>query len=327
MQEYGLGIAKGKIMILSVSRRTDIPAFYFEWFLNRMREGYLYVRNPMNLKQVSRVELSPGAIDCIVFWTKNPAPAMERLSELAAYTYYFQYTLNPYGKDIEPNLPDLQSRLKSFESLSEMIGQERIVWRYDPIFMNDHITVEWHKEQFRKLAHALNGMTDTVVISVLDDYKKIRNQMRTVNNRAMVDDELKGIMEFFRDTATNNGMKIRSCAEDMDLSRYGIPPGKCIDDERIGKLLNCDMDSKKDKNQRDVCGCIESVEVGVYNTCRHGCRYCYANYSSDVVAENCLKHDPQSPFLIGQMQYDDKVTVRKVKSQCRHGGSNLSFFD
>lgn len=314
-------------MILSVSRRTDIPAFYFEWFLNRIKEGYLCVRNPMNPKQVSRVDLSPEAVDCIVFWTKNPAPAMMHLSDLAGYKYYFQYTLNPYGSDIETNLPDLPSRLKSFEELSKAIGQERVVWRYDPILMNDRIGVDWHKDQFEKLARALNGMTDTVVISVLDDYKKIRNQMRTVNNRTIADDELKEIMEFFKETAANNGMKIHSCAEDLDLSQFGIPPGKCIDDERIGKLLNCDMDSKKDKNQREVCGCVESVEVGAYNTCRHGCRYCYANFSSDTVRDNCLKHDPLSPFLIGQSQFDDKVTERKVKSPCRKGCSNISFFD
>ncbi len=162
-------------MILSASRRTDIPNYYADWFMGRIREGYCCVRNPMNPRQVSRIDLAPQAVDCIVFWTKNPAGLLPRLKELRDYTYYFQFTLTGYGRDIEPNLPDKREKLiPAFRELSEKIGKERVIWRYDPIFVNEKYTVSYHLKAFEEIADRLAGYTEQVVISFVDLYAKIR---------------------------------------------------------------------------------------------------------------------------------------------------------
>jgi len=140
-------------MILSVSRRTDIPNYYSEWFYNRIREGFLYVRNPMNPHQISKISLSSDIVDCIVFWTKNPANMMPRLDELQNYKYYFQFTLTGYGKDIEPNIPNKRKDLiKTFQNLSERIGSEKVIWRYDPILLNEKYISEYHIKAFKEIA-------------------------------------------------------------------------------------------------------------------------------------------------------------------------------
>lgn len=313
-------------MILSVSRRTDIPAFYFDWFLNRLEEGFLYVRNPMNPKQVSKIAINEEIVDCIVFWTKNPEKALAKLDELKDYMFYFQYTLNPYGRNIEKNVPDLDTRLKTFIKLSKKIGRDRVIWRYDPIFLTDKIDVKFHADNFRKMADVLGDYTDTVIISVLDDYRKIKKSMEAIAYRNMSQQELSFLMRSFKDISSSSGLEIYSCAEEIDLREFGIEPGRCIDERLISKLLQQSIDIKKDKNQRDVCGCVESVDVGVYNTCLHSCRYCYANYSEPIVKENNRKHDIDSPILIGSLEDDDKITERKVK-RFRDNTSQISWFD
>jgi hypothetical protein len=158
-------------MILSVSRRTDIPNYYSEWFLNRIKEGYLYVRNPMNTHQISKIKITPELVDCIVFWTKNPKPMMDKLDELKDYFYYFQFTLTGYGKDVEPNLPHKREKMiPIFQELSRKLGKEKVIWRYDPIMITDQYTVEYHMQAFREIAESLNGYTDKVIISFLDCY-------------------------------------------------------------------------------------------------------------------------------------------------------------
>jgi len=159
-------------MIISVSRRTDIPAFYSDWFFKRLEEGFVLVRNPMNPQQVSKVSLSKAVVDCFVFWTKNPKSMLEKLPLLAGYDYYFQFTLNPYDQEIEVNLPKKAEIIKTFIELSNLIGKDRVIWRYDPILLTDKITIGDHLEYFNILAGQLGDYTRKCVISFLDQYQK-----------------------------------------------------------------------------------------------------------------------------------------------------------
>ena len=178
-------------MILSVSRRTDIPAFYMPWFMNRLREGYVMVRNPMNYHQVSRVSLSPEVIDCMVFWTKNAIPLTPHLGEIALqYPFYIQYTLNPYGRDLEPGLPPLAQRLASACAIAEQFGSKHVVWRYDPIMLTEQYTADWHIEQFAAMADALKGSARDCVFSFVDLYDKVQANLRGLGVRICSDGEM-----------------------------------------------------------------------------------------------------------------------------------------
>ncbi len=224
-------------MILSVSRRTDIPAFYSEWFYNRIRDGWVLVRNPMNPHQVSRISITPELVDCIVFWTKNPAPMLSRLDELEDYNYYFQFTLNAYGKDMEPRVPSkCRNVCDTFIALSDRIGSERMIWRYDPIIVNETYTAEYHVKYFGELARRLDGRFCKCVISFVDLYKKsaaIFSENRICNT---ADDDICYIAQRFSEIARIYGFEISTCAEQIDLSEYGISHGKCVDGSLIEKL-------------------------------------------------------------------------------------------
>lgn len=302
-------------MILSVSRRTDIPNYYSEWFINRIKEGYLYVRNPMNIHQISKIDLSPRIVDCIVFWTKNPLPMMDKLDSLRDYNYYFQFTLTGYGKDIEPNLPDKRRQLTDiFCRLSSKIGREKVIWRYDPIIFTDKYTAEYHVKAFRRIAEALGGYTDKVVISFVDLYAKTKKNMQGIKAAGLKDGEFHKFISELSDIAEENKLTIATCAEEIDLVPYGIAHNCCIDRELIEKITGHKIGAKKDKNQREECGCIESVEIGTYNTCKNACRYCYANFSDERVDSCCRMYDPHSPLLCGKITPDDKITERRLKS-------------
>ncbi|MBQ7774464.1 MAG: DUF1848 domain-containing protein [Lachnospiraceae bacterium] len=307
-------------MILSVSRRTDIPCYYSEWFFNRLREGFLYVRNPMNPHQVSKIVLSPEVVDCIVFWTKNPLPMLERLEELRDYHYYFQFTLTGYGKDVEANIPHKKDvMIPAFQRLSEQIGRERVIWRYDPIFFSETYTEEYHLKAFSQIAQALCGYTDTCVISFLDMYTKIEKSMKQLHIQERTEEELKAFAAKICEIARRNGMQMLSCAEKYDLSECGIAHGHCIDRALIEKLIGSSLQVGKDKNQRLECGCVESVEVGTYDTCLNGCKYCYANHGEEHVRKKCQAFDVNSPFLCSSLQENDKVSLRKVQSLKENG--------
>lgn len=302
-------------MIISASRRTDIPAFYADWFCNRVREGYLLVRNPMNAHQVSRVSLDPAVVDCIVFWTNNPAPLTRRLDELAAYAYYFQVTLTGYGRDVEPHVPDKHRVLiPAFLDLSRSIGPERVIWRYDPILFNDVYTPAYHLRAFRAIAETLDGATEKCVISFVDTYAKNRGNMARLHVRELPEGELAAFATELAGIASEHGMAVGSCAEKIDLATCGIAHNSCIDRALIERLLGCPLKVGKDASQRAECGCCASVEVGTYNTCRHGCVYCYANYSPEAVARACAAYDPASPLLCGRLGPDDMVTERRMVS-------------
>lgn len=302
-------------MILSASRRTDIPNYYADWFYNRIREGFLYVKNPMNDRQVSRIELSPEIVDCIVFWTKNPVPMLKRLDELKEYTYYFQFSLTGYGHDIEPFVPHKKDRMiPAFQELSNRIGVKRVIWRYDPILFNDVYTMEYHKKAFAQIARSLEGYTKKCVISFVDRYAKNKKSMDALHAQEPDEEALKSFARDLSAVAHASGMEIATCAERIDLEDCGIAHNCCIDPILIEELLGCGIKAAKDKYQRAECGCMESVDIGSYDTCRNGCKYCYANRSAAAAEKNSLLYDADSPLLCGKPIENDWVTERKLKS-------------
>lgn len=301
-------------MILSVSRRTDIPNYYAEWFMNRLQEGYLYVRNPMNAHQVSKIPLSKEQIDCIVFWTKNPVGIMSHLEELRAYPFYFQFTITGYGQDMERNIPDKKTVIiPRFQELSREIGKERVIWRYDPILFTKRYSTEYHLRAFRQMAESLCGYTEKCVISFVDIYRKNQSALAEMENRTLSETTLRDFAKSLHEIAAAYGIRVATCSEQIDLSDCGIAHNCCIDRELIERITGNHFQVGKDPNQRKECGCVESIEVGSYNTCANGCAYCYAAFDDKSVQKSRKCYNPHSPLLCGEIEKDDKITERKLK--------------
>ena len=312
-------------MIISASRRTDIPTYYSEWFFNRLREGYVLVRNPMNARQISRISLSPEAVDGIVFWTKNPVPMLSRLGELEPYPYYFQFTLTAYGRDVEPNLPGKNGVLiPAFQELSRMAGRERVVWRYDPIFLSDRYTVEYHCRYFRVLAAKLGEYTEKCTVSFLDFYRSTARNMRSLHIREMTAAQQREMMERFSEIAGEYGLYIDTCSEAISLEDLGISHASCVDRERLERIGGYRLKVGRDRNQREECGCAASVDIGAYDTCGNGCLYCYATDSPPRAAERVRAHRPDSPILFGTVGPEDVIREREAVSLREQ---QLSLFD
>jgi len=292
-------------MIISASRRTDIPAYYSDWMLTRIKERCVCVRNPMNARQISKIDLSPDGIDCIVFWSKNPKPMLEKLNALDDYTYYFQFTLNPYERDIETNLPDKNELIETFKKLSNTTGPKKVIWRYDPVLFNASYTIQYHIDNFYSFAAKLKGYTAKVIFSFMDFYKKISLNIERSGIKQITDDEKNIIAKNFSQIAKEAGLAIETCAEGIELSEHGIGHARCIDDRLITELTGHDLRIAKDKSQRPECGCVASTDIGVYNSCLNGCIYCYANYSQNNAKANNEKHDVLSPLLIGSFTFPE----------------------
>jgi hypothetical protein len=301
-------------MILSASRRTDIPAFFFDWFLNRLKHGFVLVRNPFNSRQVSRISLRE-TVDCIVFWTKNPASAFRKLEELTSYDipYYFLFTITPYGPQLERYLSPEDERMDLFRKLANTLGKERVIWRYDPILFSRTIDVDFHRRHFARIAKKLQGATNRCMISFLDLYKKCRKNLAGFHIIDATEELMLQTGTHIGKIARRYGISVQSCAEEVDLSDAGITKGKCIDDFLVSKLVGEEITLPKDSFQRRACGCVESIDIGVYNSCTHGCLYCYANYDLDIAQRNRALHDPSSPLLIGRLRRGDRVVERDVR--------------
>lgn len=288
-------------MIISASRRTDIPAFYSDWFLNRIKEKYVLVRNPFNKNLLSRIDLHPEKIDCIVFWTKNPKNIISKLGRLKDYKYYFQFTLNPYDTTIELKVSKKDQLIKTFIELSQKIGAEKVIWRYDPIFLTRKMNINYHIKYFTYLTKLLSPHTEKCIISFLDLYKKCEKNIKALDAKVPDRNDINSLVSGFKNASELYGLKIETCSEEIDLMDFGIEHGHCIDQILIERIIGYKIKAHKDKNQRSACGCIESTDIGEYNTCSHNCLYCYANYNQTIVKNNILKHDPHSPILIGQI--------------------------
>jgi len=294
-------------VIISASRRTDIPAFYAEWMIHRFRAGYCLVPNPINRAQVSRISLRPEDVDAIVFWTRNPRPLMRHLDELDArgYRYYFQFTILGYPRDIDPKSPPLATAVRTLRELAERIGPNRVIWRYDPIVFTGLTPPAFHRENFQRLAESFRGYTQRSVVSVVDRYRKIEDRLKRLEGTpAAVEDcppaEFESLMRDLAASARAGGMDIVSCAEPIDLRPFGIRPGKCVDDEVIARAFGIEVPNTKDPAQRETCGCVASRDIGMYESCLFGCRYCYATKSFDRARANYNAHDALGPSLLPQ---------------------------
>ena len=301
-------------MIIQTGMRTDIPAFYSKWFLNRIKEEYVLVRNPYNSSQVTKYSLSPEVVDLIAFCTKNPEPMLSHMDVLKPYGQYWFVTITPYGKDIEPNVPEKEKVMEDFKRLSEIVGIDSMGWRYDPIFIDGKHSVEWHISEFEKMAETLSGYTKACVISFIDIYKKVERNFpdaREVSklNRITLGKEIIRI-------AGKYGMTIRPCAEGNELEAFGADCSGCMTVNTFETALHSHLDVPKRKNnQRNgQCACLLGVDIGVYDTCGHLCKYCYANTNVAFVKENMRKHNPTSPFLLGGNMPGDVIHEAKQKS-------------
>ena len=299
-------------MIINTGCRTDIPAFYAKWLMNRIREGYVLVRNPYNPNQVTKYNLSPEVVDCLAFCTKNPEPMLTYLDELDMYKQYWFVTITPYGKDIEPNVPDKPKVIEGFKKLSNHIGVDSIGWRYDPIFIGDGFDVNKHIKCFEKMAKELKGYTHNCTISFLDVYEKVKRNAPDI--KPPTKEEQIEIAKAFARIGKENDMVIHACCEKTYLSQYGLQCNGCMSQEIVEKAINNTLQPPKRKNLRQECNCLMGNDIGAYNTCRHLCKYCYANANKQFVIENMKKHDDNSPFLIGRSEPGDKITETKQKS-------------
>jgi hypothetical protein len=292
-------------MIISASRRTDIPAFYAEWLINRVRAGFCAVPNPFNPGQISRVSLRPEDVDAVVFWTRDPKPLLGRLAELdeRGFRYYFQYTILANPRFLDPGTPPVEEALSTFRSLADHVGPNRIVWRYDPIIITDETPEAFHLEKIAAIAATLRGYTKRLVIGLVDIYPHVETRLRLLGEegRAIKLSREPLTAEGIRSmagVAAANALDISSCAEDDAVMKQEISPGKCVDDQLIEKVFGISVTHQKDPHQRPACGCVVSKDIGVYDTCAFRCLYCYATRNFGTAGRNRLKHDPGAPSLI-----------------------------
>ncbi len=292
-------------MIINTGQRTDIPAFYAEWFANRLREGFVCVRNPFDQSQVSRYRLDPSVVDVVGFCTKNPAPMFPYMDLLKDYGQYWFVTITPYGRDIEPNVPDKHCLLEDFKKLSDIVGVDSVGWRYDPIFISDKYSMDYHRRAFDAMSAVLEGYTKTAVISFIDLYPKVRRNFPEA--REVTKEQRLALGKDIIEMASIRGMTVKPCAEGDDLAPFGADCSGCMKISDYEKAIGEHLNAPKKKGARDACSCYLSCDIGAYNTCRHLCRYCYANADPEEVLARSSLHDPRSPFLIGGYREDDRI--------------------
>ena len=299
-------------MILQTGMRTDIPAFYSRWFLNRIKEGYVLVRNPYNPSAVTKYRIDPKVVDLIAFCTKNPAPMLEHMDILKPYGQYWFVTITPYGKEIEPNVPDKAKIIEDFKTLSKTVGVDSVGWRYDPIFITEKYSLDFHLKNFEKMAEELSGYTHTCVISFIDLYKKVVNnfpQVREVSKAERIK-----IGKAFAEIGKKYGITIKACAEGDELRPYGVDCDGCLTKSTYETALHTKLNMPKRKGQRGACACFLGNDIGAYDTCKHLCKYCYANTNPKAVLYNSKLHNPNSPFLLGSHQPGDKIHEARQES-------------
>lgn len=291
-------------MILNVSGRTDIVAFYTDWFMNRYKEGFVDVRNPFNPKMISRIKFED--VDAILFCTKNPNPILKHLKQIDK-PILFHVTLTPYKKNIEPNIPPKGKIIEAIKQLSEIVGIDNLYIRYDPIFISDEYNIEYHKKAFEKMCSLLNGYVKHIIVSFIDDYKNVRKNENILKFKKLDETEYKEIGISLSSSAKKHGMTIQTCCENNNLIEYGFIKGECMSFNLAYKLTG-KTDFKKWKER--PCNCVSMVDIGVYNSCKHFCKYCYANFDEKQVNKNFFDHNPNSSLLIGEIQSDDIIKER-----------------
>ena len=295
-------------MILNVSGRTDIVAFYSDWFMNRLKEGYIDVRNPFNPKAISRINMEN--VDLIFFCTKNPIPIVKKIKDIEKKVY-FHVTLTSYKKEIEPNLPPKKAIIEAIKEISKQVGKENIVVRYDPVFLSDDYPVEYHCKAFEKICTLLEGYVKKIVISFLDEYKNVKTNRSILKYRQFTEKDYEKIGKEFTKSAESHHMVVHTCFEDHNLVEYGFTKDECLSKELAWKLTGKIYKEEWKARKERKCHCVQMVDIGVYNSCPHFCKYCYANFDEKKVQENHKNHNPNSSLLIGDIQKDDIIKIRK----------------
>ena len=300
-------------MIINTGGRTDTVQYYTEWLLNRFSEGYALSRNPLFPKKISRYELDPDTVDCVVFCSKNYKPILPRLHEITdRFNTYFFYTITAYGVDLEPGVPSIQESINTLKSLSGIVGKQRLTWRYDPVLLTKKYTIDYHRETFEYMASELAPYVDRCVFSFVEMYKKVELNMAEII--PLTREDIEQLAELLGSIAKKHQITLQICGTDEDFTRYGIQTAGCMTLEVLGYANGVTFKNLKHKGMRHGCHCIESRDIGAYETCPNGCKYCYANKDPRKAAENYKLHDPHSPLLLGWVNEDDEIKQSVQKS-------------
>ncbi len=292
-------------MIINASGRCDIPAFYSEWFINRLKAGFVDVRNPFYQEKITRIPLTKEKVEAIIFCTKNPIPMLKYLDKIP-FPYIFQITITPYKKNIEPLVPSKKAIISAVKDISNKIGSNRVIVRYDPIFISHEYSIDYHEKAFTKLCEELTGYTNRIIISFLDLKKNTLKHRKELNLIPFTKENIELIAEKLSQIALSKNIELSTCAEEYSLEKFGISNRGCTDEKSINELLKTTGKYHKSKN-RDYCHCIETTDIGAYNCCPHYCKYCYANYQEEEVQANYNKHDPNSSLIIGNIGFKDII--------------------
>lgn len=294
-------------MILNVSGRTDIVAFYTPWFISRYKEGFIDVRNPIYPKLVSRIYFKD--VDMIVFCTKNPHPILPYLKEIKQ-PILFQVTLTPYQKDIEPNVPSKKEVIEDIRRISSILGKDFVFVRYDPIFLSIKYSLNYHMKAFERLCSLLEGFVTKIIVSFMDNYKNVQKNMTVLQAQSFTSQDFKEIGKNFSRLAKNHGMTVQTCSEYETLEEYGFLVNDCVSREFAKNITGRSYPKWQSRNNK-YCNCAKMVDIGWYNTCSHYCKYCYANFDESKIEENKKNHHFDSTMLIGYLNDDDVIKVRK----------------
>lgn len=300
-------------MIINTGGRTDTVQYYCNWLLKRFEEGYVLSRNPMFPNKVTRYVLTPDQVDCVVFCSKNYTPILPHIQELAArFAIYCHYTITAYDKDVEPGVPSVKDSVDTLLMLSQLVGRKKVAWRYDPILLTEKYTIERHLDTFEELAARIAGHVDRCIFSFVEMYKKLAHNMPEII--LMSEEEKDQLAEGLGVIAQKYGIPIQTCGTNGDFARYGIAASGCMTLDMLGRANNIHFRQLKHKGMRQGCHCIESRDIGAYDTCLNGCKYCYANKSPEKAKENYELHDERSPLMLGQLKVTDVVQNGVQKS-------------
>ena len=300
-------------MIINTGARTDTVQYYTEWLLNRFSEGYVLSRNPLFPNKVTRYELTPDKVDCVVFCSKNYKPILPRLHEITdRFNTYFHYTITAYGKDIEPGVPDIEESMKTLILLSNQVGRQRVSWRYDPVLLTPKYTIQRHLETFEHMAQTLSPYIDRCIFSFVEMYKKLEYNMPEIIPLSAED--MDKLAKGLGTAAKKYGMHIQTCGTNGDFSHYGIHSSGCMTLDILGAANGIEFKNLRHKGMRQGCHCIESRDIGAYDTCMNGCKYCYANKNPHKAFDNFKLHDPNSPLLLGNVKPDDTIVQGAQKT-------------
>ncbi|HIS40775.1 MAG TPA: DUF1848 domain-containing protein [Candidatus Aphodovivens avistercoris] len=306
-------------MIINTGARTDTVQYYAPWLLRRFEEGYALARNPLFPNKVTRYKLDPAVVDCVVFCSKDYRPILPRLHEIAdRFNTYFYYTITAYGRDIEPGVPSIDESMETLIELAEQVGSQRIAWRYDPVLLTPAYTFERHRETFTRMCDVLAPHVDRCIFSFVEMYKKLRFNMPELMPLSVED--MDALAEMLGGIAAKHGLRLQTCGTNGDYSRYGIHSSGCLTLETLGRANGVEFRTLKHKGTRNGCCCFESRDIGAYDTCPNGCRYCYANKDHKKAAENYRAHDPEAPLLIGNLRPEDTVAQGAQRSLLAKGG-------